>query len=128
MKSSTITYILAAVVLIGIVIAGYVMIGGSEKTTNNVNLGNGDVQNIVIGMKDLNYYPETITVKANQPVSLSLDKSVTGCFRAIVIKDFGVNEWLKKPSDTVEFVPTKLGTYRYSCAMGMGWGTIIVEE
>lgn len=87
----------------------------------------GDVQKVVIGMKNNNYFPNTITVKAGQPVSISLDSSVVGCYRGFVIRDFGINKYLRTPQDTVEFTPTVPGTYRFQCTMGMGRGTLIVE-
>lgn len=118
--------------LIGIlflaVAGGYLMIDTSTvSNVDNGNAGNGEVQNIVIGMKDYNYYPNTIKVKAGQPVSISLDESVYGCFRDFTIRELGVREYLRTPQDTVVFTPTKKGTYRFACSMGMGTGTLIVE-
>ena len=100
-----------------------------DSVTGNavVNNVNAEVQKVIIGMKDFNYYPNTIKVKANKPVSISLDKSVYGCFRSFTIRDFGITKYLKTPSDTVVFTPTKKGTFRFACSMGMGTGTLIVE-
>jgi len=128
MKIKKTTLYFAGILLL-IILAGYFMIDGSAVNTEggNGNIGNGEVQNVVIGMKNYNYYPNTITVKAGQPVSISLDESVYGCFRSFTIRDFGVNKYLRTPQDTVEFTPTKKGTYRFACSMGMGTGTLIVE-
>ena len=100
-----------------------------DSVTGNavVNNVNAEVQKVIIGMKDFNYYPNTIKVKANKPVSISLDKSVYGCFRSFTIRDFGITKYLKTPSDTIVFTPTKKGTFRFACSMGMGTGTLIVE-
>ena len=78
-------------ILVIIVIAGFFffskgpgpVIGG---VVTNPDVNSGDVQRITIGIKDYNYYPNTIRVKAGQPVSISLDSSVTGCFRSFTIK------------------------------------------
>ena len=77
--------------LIGIIIliisAIYFISGtdGSSITGNAVaNDFRGEMQNIVIGMKNFNYYPNTIKVKAGKPVSISLDKTVSGCLRGFV--------------------------------------------
>lgn len=90
-------------------------------------VGSGEVQEITLSMKNYNYYPNTITVKAGQPVSITLDNSVGGCYRSFVIRDLGVSKYTKSPSDTIDFTPTKKGTFRFACSMGMGTGTIIVE-
>ena len=87
----------------------------------------GDAQKVTLSMKDLNYYPQTITVKAGTPVELTLDKSVTGCLRAFTIPDLGITKYAKSPNDVIRFMPTTPGTYRFACTMGMGYGTLIVE-
>ena len=78
-------------------------------------------------MKNYNYYPNTITVKSGQPVELTLDESVRGCLRGFTIKDLGVSKYSKTPEDSIDFTPTEKGTFAFSCSMGMGYGTIIVE-
>lgn len=100
----------------------------SEKNTNqNPPVQNGEVQKVIIGVQNLNYYPNTIRVKANQPVEISLDESVSGCLRSFTIREFGINEYLATPEDKITFTPTKKGTFRFACSMGMGTGTLIVE-
>ena len=86
-----------------------------------------DVQNVVLGIKNYNYYPNTINVKVGMPVRISLDNSVVGCYRSFTIKELGIAKNLQTPNDYVEFVPEKKGTYRFACSMGMGHGTLIVE-
>ena len=75
---------------------------------------NGDYQKVVLGIKDYNYYPNTITVKANQPVRIYLDESVGGCYRSFTVREFGVSKYLRSPEDYVEFVPTKTGTFGFN--------------
>ena len=121
-------YLVGIVILIVLGIYFISNTGGNSITGNAVaNNVNGDAQNIVIGMKNFNYYPNTIKVKANQPVSISLDKSVYGCLRDFTIREFGVRKYLRTPEDTVVFTPTKKGTFGFACSMGMGTGTLIVE-
>ena len=126
-KKSTL-YFAGLILLVGIM--AFFLFNEKGNSTNNLINGqqvNGEAQNIVIGMKNLNYYPNTIKVKANQPVEISLDKSVTGCFRSFTIRDFGINKYLATPQDKITFTPTKPGTYKFACGMGMGTGTLIVE-
>ena len=121
-------------VILLILIAGgfFFFKGGSSIVNGNVvsegsQALQGEVQKVVISEKNLNYYPNEIKVKAGQPVSISLDSSVTGCLRSFNIKDLGVSKNAKTPSDTIDFTPTKKGTFRFACSMGMGYGNIIVE-
>ncbi|MEK6945436.1 MAG: cupredoxin domain-containing protein [Nanoarchaeota archaeon] len=87
----------------------------------------GQIQNVVLSMKDYNYYPNTVTVKANEPVRISLDNSVVGCYRTFTIPSLNVRKSLQSTSDYVEFTPTKAGTYKFQCGMGMGYGTLVVN-
>jgi len=127
LKKSTLYYLLGIIIIL--VIAGSFMLKAIPSSTENlVELkANGEAQKVVIGVKDYNYYPNTIKVKAGVPVSLSLDKSVYGCLRDFTIRDFGIRKYLKTPEDTLEFTPTKKGTFAFACSMGMGTGTLIVE-
>lgn len=120
-------YIIGTVLII--LIAGTVLIRGKGDSYNvaPVGSGTGETQNVVLGIKDYNYYPNTIKVKVGVPVSISLDSSVSGCYRSFTIRDLRINKYLKTPQDTVEFTPTKKGTYRFACSMGMGTGTLVVE-
>ena len=101
--------------------------GNADAEDYIVNNVNGEMQEIIIGMKNYNYYPNTIKVNVNKPVSITLDKSVYGCFRDFTIRDFGIRKYLKTPNDKLVFTPTKKGTFRFACSMGMGTGTLIVE-
>jgi len=127
MKNSTI--IIGTIILL--VIGGYFVFANTGKENINVDKSGASelqgVQKVVLSIKNLNYYPNEIRVKANQPVSISLDKSVTGCFRSFTIRDLGIYKSLPTPSDTVDFTPTKAGTYTFACSMGMGYGKLIVE-
>jgi|SRR3989344_9380213 len=121
-------YIISIFILIAV--AGFLLTKGvANKNTITDIQGDavqGEVQKVVLGTKDYNYYPNTIKVQAGKPVSITLDKSVTGCLRSFTIKDLGVSKYAKNPSETIDFTPTKKGTFRFACSMGMGYGTIIV--
>ncbi len=57
-----------------LIVGGFLMLQGdsSKGITGNV-IGSGEIQEVTIGMKDYNYYPSTINVKAGTKVKLSLD-------------------------------------------------------
>ena len=122
-------YYTALIILI-IGVAGFFMFGnsGTSATGNTVNDNSGgQMQKVTLSAKNLNYYPNTITVKSGEPVRIYLDESVTGCLRSFTIREFGVAKYLRTPSDYVEFTPTKKGTFGFACSMGMGTGTLKVE-
>ena len=118
-------------IIILIISGGYLILKDDNSnfiTGNVVDTGSDEnAQKIIIGVKNYNYYPNTVKVNVGNPVSIRLDESVSGCLRDFTIRDLGVRKYLRTPSDTVEFTPTKPGTYRFSCSMGMGTGTLIVE-
>lgn len=118
------------IVLILIVALGVFALSKTNLIGNTINNSgnNNAVQKITLGIQNYNYYPNVINVKVNEPVSITLDDSVKGCYRGFVIKDFGVQKYSTNPSDTIDFTPTKVGTFRFSCSMGMGTGTLIVTE
>lgn len=125
-------YIFTTFLLLGIV--AWLMFGGGIGGGDSVNGGGagnaideGSYQKVVLGMKNYNYYPNTVTVKAGKPVRIYLDSTVGGCYRSFVISAFNVRKTLRTPSDYVEFTPTQKGTYGFSCSMGMGRGTLVVE-
>ena len=128
MKSTTIG-ILLFLVVVGVGV--FLFAGKGENTGQVVNNspgeGNGEVHVVTLSMKDYNYAPDTITVKAGSPVRIYLDSSVYGCFRDFTIRAFGIRKNLKTPNDYVEFTPDKPGRYSFACSMGMGRGTIIVD-
>ena len=124
MKNMTILFIIGIIVVAGAVFL-YTNSSGSVDSTGGGN--NGQVQKIALGYKNYNYYPNTIKVNAGQPVSITLDSSIGGCFRSFTIRDLGVYKVSKSPADTIDFTPTQKGTFKFACSMGMGYGTIIVE-
>ena len=109
---------------------GYLLLGKNvENNSGTVSASNdnGDFQKVILSIKNYNYYPNTVTVKAGKPVRIYLDKSVVGCYRGFTIRDFGISKYLKTPEDYVEFTPDKPGTHTFACSMGMGRGTLVVE-
>ena len=120
-------------ILLALVIGGFFFLrGGNSAVSGNVvsegsQVLQGETQQVVIGEKNRNYYPNEIRVKANQPVSITLDSSVVGCLRSFNIKELGLSKNLRTPQDALTFTPTKKGTFRFACSMGMGYGNIIVE-
>ena len=123
MKNTTILILIAVLVIIGATLAFQEV----ESSSNSSNSDSSEVQKITLSMKNYNYYPNTITVKTGIPVELTLDSSVFGCYRSFTIRQLGISKYSTIPEDKIRFTPTKQGTFGFSCSMGMGTGTIIVE-
>ncbi len=133
MKNST--FVIGIIVML-ILAGGFVFAksgNGNTVTGNSIvtdvapEVVKGEVQKVVLSTKNYNYFPNTVNVKANQAVEITLDKSVTGCLRAFTIKDLGVSQYAKTPNDKIVFTPTQKGNFRFTCSMGMGYGTLVVE-
>jgi len=124
MKNATILIIIATIV---VSVGAFVLVNGNVKENPDEEIKGNNIQEITLGIKNYNYYPNIITVKEGIPVRISLDKSVTGCLRSFTIRDFGVAKVLRTPEDYIEFVPDKKGTFTFACSMGMGRGKLIVE-
>ena len=125
MKSKWILLI-AIIILVGF---GFFLIKDTKVFGNSTggDSNSGKVQSFTLSIKNANYYPQTITVKVNEPVRIYLDSSVTGCYRTFTINELGVYKYLESPTDYVQFTPTEKGSFRFACSMGMGTGTLIVE-
>lgn len=126
MKNTTSLVVIALIVLIGGYFV-YINLDSGNSIQNNGPSTSSEAQKITLSMKNYNYYPNTITVNVNQPVEITLDSSVFGCYRAFTIREFGISEYSATPNDKITFTPTKQGTFQFSCSMGMGIGTIIVK-
>jgi len=99
------------------------VLGGSLAPVNS------GVQEVAVSMQGYQYQPYPIRVKVGVPVRLTVDlNTVKGCFRSIVIPELGVSGRVSEGSNTIEFTPTKAGTFRMTCGMGMAQGTFIVED
>ena len=133
MKSTTIGILLFLVIVF---IGGYIVLGSAKNNGNTVTgdviAGNpqvlqGEVQKVVLSEEGFNYYPSEVRVKANQPVSLSLDDKVKGCLRSVVIRELGLSKYLKTAVETLDFIPMQKGTLTLTCSMGMGSTKLVVE-
>jgi len=124
------TGILILAIIIMVAIAGALVLKspeGRDPVQGKVVSNDRGAQKISLSIKNYNYYPQTITAKSGMPVEITLEHSVSGCFRSFTIKGLGVSKYSKNPEDKIVFTPQKKGTYRFSCSMGMGFGTIIIE-
>jgi len=75
----------------------------------------------------LTYAPDTLYVREGIPVRWDIyGNERMGCASSLVLREFGVREFLRPGFNTVEFTPNRVGTYRFTCSMGMTRGTMVV--
>ena len=100
-----------------------------DDNGNNGYINNdGKVQKVELSVKDYNYFPQVIQLKYNVPAEIIVDTSkVKGCLQSIVIPGFNVRKYVTPSDNVIKFLPNKKGEFSYSCAMGMGYGKIIVN-
>jgi len=127
------TTILLAIAVLVVLAGSFIFTSGDEGITGNViaqdpQVLQGETQRVVLGVKDFNYFPNTIKVKANKPVEIVADKSLmkAGCLRGIISRDLGISKTFTKEGDSVTFTPSKKGIFTFACPMNMGFGKIEV--
>jgi len=75
-----------------------------------------------------NRYP-AITVQKGIPVRWIINAppgSINGCNYAAIFNEYGIEHVFEQGENIIEFSPTKVGKFRYSCWMGMIRSTITV--
>jgi plastocyanin domain-containing protein len=79
---------------------------------------------------DGGYVPNTVRVRAGEPVRLVFDRrDRSSCSEEVVFPDFGVRRFLPSGEQTaIELTPPKAGRYEFMCGMSMLRGTLIAED
>ena len=99
---------------------------GEKSVTAEVKDG---VQEVTLSWGKLNYSPEEVVVKKGIPLRITADlKRLKGCFRSFTIPAFRFTKVFTEGDNVIEFTPDKVGTFPFSCTMGMGRGKIVVVE
>jgi plastocyanin domain-containing protein len=83
-------------------------------------------QSLQVAITDNGVEPSTLTAKAGQPVKLVITRKTDAtCITKVVSKDLGVDKDLPKDKPvTIEVTPSKPGTYRLACGMGMTFASV----
>ncbi len=123
------------VVVLGIIMAnrGLSILGFGVTTPSNtegiVAEVNGDVQVINVDLESRSY-PDIVVQKGKkvQFVINARKENINGCNNEIIIKEYGIQQKLGIGENVIEFTPDEVGTFGYSCWMGMIRATITVVE
>ena len=108
-----------------IVVAGIFLIQ-REGTTSDGN-PSGNVQIVKLSVEGGKYILSPSEFKKNVPVRIEADISkMPGCSKSIVISAFNIREVVSTADNSIEFTPTKTGTFNIACSMNMYRGTFTV--
>ncbi len=119
-------YVVTAVGLAAIVwVLWYFLLSKGSATEAPSVAGVQEVRVVVKG----GYTPDTIVVRAGQPVRLQFYRDETAdCSDRVVLEDFGIDATLPAfQTTTVEFTPEQAGEFRFRCGMNMLKGLLVVE-
>jgi sulfite exporter TauE/SafE/copper chaperone CopZ len=100
-----------------------------SQSQSGIAVSDGDVQ-VIQSTLNSGSYPN-ITVKVGMPVRWEFDApqgSISGCNRSLYIPEYQLEHTFQTGENIIEFTPTRTGTFRYSCWMGMIRATITVTE
>lgn len=98
----------------------------ATEVSDNVTF-EGEAQVLRVTQVAGGYEPAHSVVQAGTPVRWEIDSQAASCASAISARDLGLTTFLLDPGvNTVDFTPPAPGHYRYSCAMGMYWGSLTV--
>jgi|GEM_PF-4040511 len=113
---------ISLIIVAGFLLWNYVAKPQTESNTESMQaqISNG-VQKVTLTAVDSGYKEKSLTLKKDIPAELTIIGQTNGCASAIVAKDLwqGVKQVTKGQSQTVSFTPTKTGTFKGACAMGM---------
>ncbi len=93
-----------------------VPIENNEQVVNMIQTANG-------------YQPSSFTVKKGIPVKWVIDsQNAYTCAASIRMPDYNIGQFLEAGTNIIRFTPTKTGTVRFTCSMGMFSGSFNVVE
>jgi plastocyanin domain-containing protein len=119
-------YVVTAVGLAAIVwVLWYFLFSRGSQAWAPTVVGVQEVRVLVKG----GYTPDTIVVRAGEPVRLQFYRDETAdCSERVVFEDFGIDVALPAFQTTsVEFTPEEAGEFRFRCGMNMLKGLLVVE-
>ena len=124
MTAAQVVVTVLGVAAIGWVLWYFLWSRGSASTAREAS----GVQEIAVTVKG-GYQPDTILVRAGQPVRLRFYRDETAdCSERVVFEQFGIDRQLPAFETTdIEFTPTEPGEFPFRCGMSMLKGLLVVE-
>lgn len=79
--------------------------------------------------KTIGYAPQNFTITKNTPVNWEIEvQKKHGCAGNLTLPKLGIKKKLKLGKNLIQFTPTKVGSYDFSCSKGRGRGSFRVVE
>jgi plastocyanin len=131
MNRQTITYltgaVLATITTTGVIAIPQIQKKSAQSTQGQIAQPAVQELNITV---DGSYSPNSLVLTAGTPVRLKfVRKDTGGCTSKVLIPEFNIAQNLPEgKTTTIEFTPTKAGTYKFTCGMKMISGTILVKD
>ena len=114
--------------IIGIIFTGWYFFGKKEVVFEapSTNSGQASVDILVKG----GYNPSIIQVKEDKNTTLNfLRTDENSCLEEVILPEFKIKRFLPlNKTVSVEIKPNKIGTFDFSCGMGMFHGKLIVKK
>ncbi|WP_372595379.1 sulfite exporter TauE/SafE family protein [Actinotalea sp.] len=96
--------------------------------SENVTL-DGDIQVLRTTQVANGYEPSAATVYVDREVRWEIDSTAISCAASIYAPELGIEPVVLDPGlNVLTFTPTRTGDLRYSCGMGMYWGSVTVID
>jgi len=99
-------------------------------TKQNLSTTNEDSEQVIQMTQDATgYHPNNFTVKANTPVKWVINSTdANSCSASIYAQKFSVRQFLNPGENIINFTPREVGTFSFTCAMGMYRGAFKVTN
>lgn len=114
--------------IIGIIFTGWYFFGKKDEVfeATSTNSGQASVDILVKG----GYSPSTVQVKKGKKTTLNfLRTDENSCLEDVVLSEFKIKRFLPlNKTVSVEINPDKIGSFDFSCGMGMFHGKLIVKD
>lgn len=91
--------------------------------------GASGIREVTVTVKG-GYEPAVLRIPRGERVRLIFDRQETsGCSEELVMPDFGIRRFLPAFEKTaIEVTAEQVGSYEFTCGMGMLRGRVVVEE
>ncbi|MEI6603193.1 MAG: sulfite exporter TauE/SafE family protein, partial [Clostridia bacterium] len=111
----------------GLNLSGVNFAQAAAPGASSVSQVEGNLQSVTTTLASGQYEP--ITVRKGVPVKWTVQaaaKDINGCNETMTVPEYGITKKLVPGDNIIEFTPTREGTIKYTCWMGMISSTITV--
>jgi uncharacterized protein len=101
----------------------------SVVTNSNASVINNGEQIISMDVDGSGYHPNSFVLRKGVPVKWEINVTqLTSCNSELIASNYNIDLKLKSGLNSITFTPDKVGTFQFTCGMGMLHGSFIVTE